>query len=78
MQSLDDLAGCELILVGHRYSNVNAFLADLGAEVIDFTDQKGISSQMEQRLAPKRLADYALESHNMVGARHPTRIGEVS
>ncbi len=76
--SLDELACCKLIIVGHHYSNVHAFLSDIGAEVIDFAGQDRISSQMEQRLAPKRLADYALESHNMVGARHPTRIGEVS
>jgi GDP-mannose 6-dehydrogenase len=76
--SLDELASCKLILVGHHYSNVDAFLADTGVEVIDFAGQDRISPQMEQRLAPKRQADYTFGSPDMVGARLPTRIGEVS
>ena len=76
--SLDELASCKLIIVGHHYSNVDAFLSDVCAEVIDFDSQEPISPQMEQRLAPKRLADYTLEARGMVTARLSARIGEVS
>jgi GDP-mannose 6-dehydrogenase len=76
--SLNGLASCKLILVGHHYSNVDSFLADIGTEVIDFAGQNRKSPQMEQRLAPKRQADYTLGSHGMVGPRLPTRIGDVS
>jgi hypothetical protein len=76
--SLNGLASCNLILVGHHYSNVDSFLTDIGTEVIDFAGRDRISTQMERRLAPKRQADCTIGSHGMAGARLPTRIGEVS
>jgi len=39
VQSVDELAHCELILVAHQYPNVGEFLAGIESEVIDFVDQ---------------------------------------
>jgi GDP-mannose 6-dehydrogenase len=75
--SLAELASCKLILVGHHYSYVDAFLADIATEVIDFAGQDRISPQIEQQLGPKHQADYTLGSRGLVSAMLPTRIGEV-
>jgi GDP-mannose 6-dehydrogenase len=72
VSSLDELASCKLIVVGHHYSNVDAFLSDIEAEVIDFAGQDRMSPRMEQRLAPERQADYVLGSHGMASARLQT------
>jgi GDP-mannose 6-dehydrogenase len=77
VRSLDELASSKLIIVGHHYPNVDAFLIDIDTEVIDFAGQDRISPQRAQRLAPERQASYTLESHGMVGASLHTRNGEV-
>jgi hypothetical protein len=77
VRSLDELASCRLIIVGHHYPNVDAFLIDIDTEVIDFAGQDRISPQRAQRLAPERQASYTLESHGMVGASLHTRNSEV-
>jgi GDP-mannose 6-dehydrogenase len=77
VRSLDELVNCKLIMVGHHYPGVDAFLMDIGTEVIDFEDQHRVSPQRAQRLEPERPADYTLESHGMVGVSPHTRIGEV-
>jgi GDP-mannose 6-dehydrogenase len=77
VRSVDELASCKLIIVGHHYPSVDAFLIDSGSEVIDFADQHRISPQSASRLAPERQANYTLESHGIVGASLYTRNGEV-
>jgi GDP-mannose 6-dehydrogenase len=50
VRSLDELASCELIIVDHHYPGVDAFLIDIGTEVIDFGDQHRMSPQRVQSL----------------------------
>lgn len=78
VRSLDELAGCKLIIVAHHYPSVDAFLLDSGTEVIDFVEQHQISPLRPQRLAPERRADYTLESPGMVGASRRTGNGEAA
>jgi GDP-mannose 6-dehydrogenase len=77
VRSLDELASCELIIVGHRYPSVDAFLIDINSEVIDLADPNRISSHGPQRFAPERHAECMLESRGIVGASLYTRSGEV-
>jgi hypothetical protein len=37
VRSLDDLAGCECVVIGHNYAGVEAFLDRTDAQVIDLT-----------------------------------------
>ena len=68
VHSLEELADCRLILLGHHYANVDAFLSDIDAEVIDLENQLRISPQSERGLAHKRQVDYARELDEMVNA----------
>ena len=61
--SLAELASCELIVVGHRYPSVEAFLIDTSSEVIDLADPNRISSQGPQKAAPEDHAECMLDSH---------------
>jgi hypothetical protein len=49
VHSLNELTSYKLIIVGHHYPSVDAFLIDTGTEVIDLADQHRISPQ---RVAP--------------------------
>jgi GDP-mannose 6-dehydrogenase len=45
VKSLDELAKCKLIIVGHRYPKIDAFLLNLSTEVIDLAGQHRISTE---------------------------------
>jgi GDP-mannose 6-dehydrogenase len=68
VHSIDQLASCKSIIVGHHYPNVDAFLIDIDTEVIDLAGQAWKSPQRTQRLIPECHADYTIESHGMIGA----------
>jgi GDP-mannose 6-dehydrogenase len=68
VHSLDELAICKLIIIGHHYPNVDTFLIDIGTEVIDFTGQDRASPQSVQGLVTQLQADYTIEAHGLVDA----------
>jgi GDP-mannose 6-dehydrogenase len=74
VRSLDELASCKLIVVGHHYPGVDAFLSDIGTEVIDLTDIE-YRPQRPLQVANERRADHMRESHRTVAASRRTRVG---
>jgi GDP-mannose 6-dehydrogenase len=47
VQSLGDLIDCDLVLVGHRYQGVEAFISEVGVDVIELSDQMPRAQMME-------------------------------
>jgi GDP-mannose 6-dehydrogenase len=76
--SLDELKGCRLILVGHHYPNVDAFLRDIDTDVIDLANQLRISPQSERHLAHESQVDYMHELDGMAAIDLRTEDSEVA
>ena len=77
VHSLDELASCKLIIIGHHYPNVDAFLIDIDTEVIDFAGQDRIPPKLAHKFVPNQQTDYTIEYHRALGATLAARNGEV-